>query len=530
MKDRKFLAVFPGNRGATATEYGLLIGLLSVVTIVLLVLIGPRVSDVFRTAVAAWNGSAVTPPPAGGGNGNGNGSGGSGVEPPPVPPRVCHEDYHVFDGNFSGLQTYIETNMWRPLGNPSTAVCVFYDDAGLPSPSAPWGFEWNITGSGGNVIAFPNIGFGQKPWREMGVSTAAAPILSRDIQLSYAYSLEDIVGVHNVTASAWITSGDVSTASDVVAEVMIWTERTGSIVPSGEAIEAGISIGGRTYTLWRDTTMSSGSNTWVYYAFVPEGTFRSGTLPIRSFLEHLEDAGHLVASQHLVSVDFGAEVVSGTGVMTVTQASVSNMSGSFTPPPVGAFSFPTRNLAHDFADTRIVSDYVDIPGLDGTPRPFTVTSSDGGGNPQADAGNIVGSAVNASSGLLVFGTNLHVDVPDPGQTRVVTLTVDGVEGTWEIVRAAAPGGGAPTALSPTGGNGNNFFTFQFSDFGLGAGPHPATITATQNGNPVIAQVQGSGGQTQGDLVRIDGTWTNPGSSTVYVLTIAGNSFTWTVSP
>ena len=393
------------------------------------------------------------------------------------------------------------------------------------------------------MIAYPNIGFGQKPWREHGSSPASAPILERDIVLSYAYDVVDMTGSHNVTASAWVTSGQISTASDVVAEVMIWTERTGSITPSGDAIST-VTIAGRNYTLWRDATMSSGGNSWTYYAFVPDATHRSGSLPIRDFLQHLVDEESLSASSYLANVDFGAEVVSGSGEIVVNQAQVSNMTGVWIADPISAFSFPDTVLPSDFGSSRVTSEYVDIPGLEATPRPFTVTSTNGG-NPAADPSNVTTSSVETDSGEVQFGTNLVVDVPAPGESNTITLTVDGVSGTWTVSREEGPSGGGEGGTVGAFSFPDTVLGFEFSATrvtseyvdipGLDATPRPFTVTSTDGGNPTAdpsnvttSSVETDSGEVQfGTNLVVDVP--APGQSNTITLTVDGVSGTWTVS-
>ena len=102
-------------------------------------------------------------------------------------------------------------------------------------------------------------------------------------------------GIYEDAYDIWING----VASSGSTEVMIWTEDRNQ-VPSG-SIEATVSLGGRTYKVWR-----SGS----YIAFVATASFTSGTLNLLGVFDWIMAKGWLPASSTLGQIDYGAEIVS----------------------------------------------------------------------------------------------------------------------------------------------------------------------------------------------------------------------------
>lgn len=197
-------------------------------------------------------------------------------------------------------------------------------------------------------------------------------------------------------------------------------------------------------------------------------------------------------------------------------------------PAVEPFGFPDTFVAWDDVHTRISSDYLDIIGLTTRPLPFTVTSNDGTGNPVAT--HHVEGGGSANSGELTNGTILEVDIPSPGKTRILTLTVDGVQGTWRVEREAEP---STPPLSLSSNNGHNFAQIRYSSNGAEDLARPFTITGTGNTNPYLQNISsgtGTSGMTAtwGSNIRIN---VPPSSNDVetITLTIDGQVITWTVT-
>ncbi len=196
-------------------------------------------------------------------------------------------------------------------------------------------------------------------------------------------------------------------------------------------------------------------------------------------------------------------------------------------PVVQPFSFPDTIVAWNDSRTRIESDYVDITGLEGTPLPFTVSSSDGAGNPLVV--NHVEGGGEAAAGEVTYGTKMAVDLPQPGQSRKMTLVVDDVSGTWVVGREAVPD---PGPFSLTNQNGMSFAQISFSSLGIPKKPYSFKLSGTGNSAPYAGAVSSgtpTNGMTPSWGLNIYNIIPPSGVSETITLEIDGNALSWTVT-
>lgn len=197
-------------------------------------------------------------------------------------------------------------------------------------------------------------------------------------------------------------------------------------------------------------------------------------------------------------------------------------------PDIEPFGFPDTHVAWDDVHARISSDYLDITGLTTEPLPFTVVSNDGNGNPLATH-HVVGGR-SAASGELTNGTILEMDIPAPGETRILTLNVAGVEGTWRVEREDVP---STPQLTLSSNNGHNFAQIRYSSNGAANIPRPFSISGTGNTNPRLTNISsgtGVSGYTAswGSNISITVPQSSRDVETI-TLNIDGQIITWTVS-
>lgn len=195
-------------------------------------------------------------------------------------------------------------------------------------------------------------------------------------------------------------------------------------------------------------------------------------------------------------------------------------------PTVQPFTFPDTVVAWDDTRSRIESSYINIEGLEGDPLPFSVGSDDGQGFPMAI--NHVQEGAKAPSGTLVWGTQLEVDLPEPGETRTVTLVVDGVEGQWRVSRAPRP---ARPDFQLTSNNHMNFAHIVYQPLGIPKDNYRFTLSGTGESMPWAQQVH-SGSAIDGTTpdwgINIHNKKPKKGSVETITLVIDGQTITWKV--
>ncbi len=309
------------DRGATLTEYGILAGLIAAAAIAAVFSLGQRVSSGFEVSSQKLSSARV------------EGFLASNAGPSDYTPvnQACGQ-YMSFDYNLDGIQTSIESNLWNAQSNGTQdfpeEICI-ETNAYYPSLAEPWAWEWSIPGSGDyQIVAYPEAVIGQKPYRNLGDAPFSAPIASRDITLHVDYGISNHTGRNNVAISMWLTNAPQSTPSTISNEVMIWLD-DGGIWPGGTIFAQDILVDGRLWDLYASSDWSDASGAfdgnWSYYAFVPaqEGaSITSADLDISAFLDDLRSRGMVSSEEYLPSIEFGTEVLDGTGRLELYEFTV----------------------------------------------------------------------------------------------------------------------------------------------------------------------------------------------------------------
>jgi len=510
-------------KGATLAEYGLLVGLLALVAIGAIWGFGHNIRALFSTAQLETPTDTAAAPPAT-------------LRTMSAPVAGCSSPDKIYH-SLSGTQVILDKNLWAPLNNGTPEnpefVCITSAE-GAPSTASPWEWTWNIPGANGVIAAYPGIVFGQKPWNGHTSAPASAPITSRDVTLSYEYTADTITGRYNMAASSWLLEGPESTPDSIVGEVMVWVENEG-VYPAGTKIATDIAIGGVVYDLWHEPNMIDQTGTidpWSYFAFVAQGTHRTGTIPMHSFMQYLVDHNLISPTLNMASIEMGTEIIEGGGTIHLNTAAVTGLTGlaaNWDWAPISPFSFPTTTVPFDHAPARVVSPYIDIVGLEGIPRTFTVSSNAPANDAQA-VSNVVGTPA-AADGHMQYGTALDVSTPAPGETTTVTLDIEGVRGEWMVVREAAP---PPPPFALTMNNGINYAQIMYADLGIPHDTYTFSLSGTGNSAPVIQPEfshagTGTSGQTVpwGIAVLIQTPPT--GVSETITLVINGQTVQWVVT-
>ncbi len=213
------------------------------------------------------------------------------------------------DGSFK-VSEYIVANNCRGKGsitNFSQSVNVKFNAKGMDL-----GFNWQWPSNiNNNVKAYPEIIFGWKPWSNLS-TTELIPIrvsASDTICVSYDNIETNFNGVGNTSLDIYITSSQTPSVSLITKEIMIWVKNYGQI-PRGSQI-ASVNIDGVEYDLYIENM------NWTCLTFVNQYNTNITNVNIHKFLEYLILAHYITNSEFLSSIEFGNEIVSGTGSTTI---------------------------------------------------------------------------------------------------------------------------------------------------------------------------------------------------------------------
>jgi hypothetical protein len=181
-----------------------------------------------------------------------------------------------------------------------------------------FGWQWDWRNSGYNVVAYPEVIFGDKPWdASSGISTAF-PVQagSADITADFDLSVR-ASGTYNMAFSLWCVSSLPSGIDTISHEIMIWNLNHG-MTPAGVKF-ATVTLGGIAYDVYKKDNHSddSGGSThhWTYIAFCAKEPITKGPLKISDFVDYLLAQGILLPSNYVTSVELGNEIVTGSGTV-----------------------------------------------------------------------------------------------------------------------------------------------------------------------------------------------------------------------
>lgn len=204
-----------------------------------------------------------------------------------------------------------ENNTWGKGDLTGWSQCIGLETGTDGTLSARWTWDW--LNSGGNVKAYPEIVFGQKPGSQTSSPDLPEKIdLLQDVTITY-----DIASTHtgsgNIAFDIWLTNTqnpDTWGAPPITHEIMIWLDAYGSMAPGGNWTEK-VEIDGSIYQVYFGADFGGG---WDYIAFSKvDPRLGKGSINLVSFLKYMKSKGYVTGEEYVASIEFGNEVTSGSG-------------------------------------------------------------------------------------------------------------------------------------------------------------------------------------------------------------------------
>ena len=191
------------------------------------------------------------------------------------------------------------------------------------------GWTWNWPGFDATVFAYPEIEFGWKPWSGGKSTDPRFPMKVRDLpSVSLSYEVETVAdGSYDLAPEVWLVSGPgpfaAANPQSITTEVMFWMDYAEGARPAGDVVDK-TTIDGIEYELWKADSIGKDANGkgWVLLSFKSPTIQRKGTLHIHTFLNHLVEAKLVNPNDYLGSVEFGNEVMGGSGTTWIKQFDV----------------------------------------------------------------------------------------------------------------------------------------------------------------------------------------------------------------
>jgi hypothetical protein len=191
------------------------------------------------------------------------------------------------------------------------------------------GWSWSWPGFDASVFAYPEIEFGWKPWSGGKSTDARFPMKVSDVpRLALNYEVETVAdGSYDLAPEVWLTNGppasETADPKSITTEVMFWMDYAAGARPAGEVIEAP-SLDGVQYELWKADSIGADANGkgWQLLSFKSPTIRRKGTISIDTLLKHLVGLKLVNPRDYLASIEFGNEVMGGSGTTWVKRFDV----------------------------------------------------------------------------------------------------------------------------------------------------------------------------------------------------------------
>jgi Glycosyl hydrolase family 12 len=204
-----------------------------------------------------------------------------------------------------------ENNTWGKGALRGWSQCIGLATGTRGTLAGRW--RWNWPNTDGHVTAYPEVIFGQKPGKTS--TTASLPMKMNGLRAArVAYDVSSIhTGIGNTAFDIWLTNTGNPTAFSappITHEVMIWLESYGGMRPDGALVEQ-VVLDGALYHVHVADKVAHGGR---YIAFVRmPSQLGAGTLDITVFLSHVRSMGLATGEEYVAAIEFGNEVITGTG-------------------------------------------------------------------------------------------------------------------------------------------------------------------------------------------------------------------------
>ena len=188
-----------------------------------------------------------------------------------------------------------------------------------------FGWSWRYPDADVKVVSYPELGYGYSPWNASswgGSPSIPARIGTNAIAASFDV-LSSHKGAYDLAFDIWVTDPTNSpTSSDIKYEIMIWLDHSG-FPPAGARIARGVAIGGRKFDVWEMAGMKDGKKAkWTDITYVAEAPVYRGSVDISEFFADLVAKRGVPNSLFIASIEFGNEVMAGSGVTEIVDWSV----------------------------------------------------------------------------------------------------------------------------------------------------------------------------------------------------------------
>lgn len=237
----------------------------------------------------------------------------TGCSHPSTPQKSCEPWAEISQGEY-----LITNNVWGAKKANNIKQCI-----STTGDEIEWTWSWK--GRNGNVLAYPSILFGHKPWSNQS-TTSKLPLKISDIDDFHVFinATQEGTGSHNLLLEAWVTSAAIPTPTTRMVEVAIHLSQQNWPGMPGSKVDTA-TIDGHLFDIYVDPKIDVPGDDWhwMYLGFVYKGKKSiEGKIDMTAFIDYSKKNKYIQSEHYLSSIELGSELVDGTGKAKVKHFSV----------------------------------------------------------------------------------------------------------------------------------------------------------------------------------------------------------------
>ena len=239
----------------------------------------------------------------------------AGCSSSPIDKQSCKAWAEITTGEY-----LLTNNVWGAQDYKDIKQCIATKDKGYE-----WNWQWQ--GHDGNVLAYPSILYGHKPWNKHSTSPRL-PVKVDDVKkLTVTFKAKQVgSGSHNLLLESWITSSAVPKPSTRTVELAIHLLQQNWPGMPGKKVDT-VFIDNHQFDVYVEPSIDVPGDEyhWLYLGFVYTGV-KKNQLPSNSnayseleridmsaFISYSTKHNYIDTQHYLASIELGSELVSGEG-------------------------------------------------------------------------------------------------------------------------------------------------------------------------------------------------------------------------
>jgi hypothetical protein len=228
-------------------------------------------------------------------------------------------------------QFAVVNNMWNASSVPDASQCVNYTTYGKVGVQGAQ-FKWSYKTTDFTIHAYPEILYGQRQGTQAS-TTASLPRKVADLhsaKVTASVSTKCDAGSdcrYDTAFDLWFQEENTPNYFRPSLELMVITETNWMTDPAiyREPVVATVSIGGVTFDLHYRTMTVAGVGSWQYLAYVARTPVTALNLDLNDFIKDAQARSYLRSTNFLSTVEFGTEVVYGSGSTAISNYTLKAM-------------------------------------------------------------------------------------------------------------------------------------------------------------------------------------------------------------